>query len=115
VEKGETAMNELAQRLSQGDHPVEVSLKPEKTVAAFKESINRGYVHIKFTNTRGGTDLGIKLNQEASNLNSADFENQVGEVHLVGDLILNYVRVRAVADINLKTFEGKGHLKPIEE
>jgi len=108
-------MNELVQRLSQGDHPVEASLKPEKTVAALKESIDRGYVHIKFTNTRGGTDLGVRLNQEASNLNLADFENQTGEVHLVGDLTLNYVKVRAVADIDLKTLEGKGHLEPIEE
>lgn len=30
-------MNELVQRLSQGDHPVEASLRPEKTATALKE------------------------------------------------------------------------------
>ncbi|MBR8836952.1 MAG: MbtH domain protein [Stigonema ocellatum SAG 48.90 = DSM 106950] len=107
-------MNELVQRLSQGDHPVEASLKPEKTVAAFKESIDRGYVHIKFTNTQGGTELGVRLDQQTSNLNEADFEHQVGKVHLVGNLTLNYVKVRCIADINLETLEGKGHLEPVE-
>lgn len=47
-------MNELVQRLSQGEHPVEASLRPQKTAASLKESIDRGYVHIKFTQTKGG-------------------------------------------------------------
>jgi len=107
-------MNELVQRLSQGNHPVEASLRPEKTVAALKESIDRSYVHIKFTNTKGGTELGVKLDPEASNFNSADFERQAGKVHLVGDLTLNYVKVRCIADIDLETLAGSGHLEPIE-
>jgi hypothetical protein len=107
-------MNELVQRLSQGNYPIEASLKPEKTVQALKESIHREYVHIKFTNTKGGTDLGVRLDREASNLKEADFEHETGNVHLVGDLTLNYVKVRCIADIDLKTLEGKGHLEPIE-
>ena len=107
-------MNELVQRLSQGEHPVEASLKPEKTAVAFKESIDRGYVHIKFTNTKGGTDLGVQLDSEASNLSKADFLNQKGQVHIVGNLTLNYVKVRCIADIDLATLDGKGHLEPIE-
>ena len=108
-------MNELVQRLSQGNHPVDASLRPEKTAAALKESIDRGYVHIKFTNTKGGTELGVRLDQLASNLNQADFEHQTGNVHLIGILTLNYVKVRAVADIDLKTLSGSGHLEPLEE
>lgn len=104
-------MNELVQRLSQGDQPVEASLRPDKTAAALKECIDRGYVHIKFTNTRGGTDLGVRLDPEASNFNEADFEHQTGKVHLVGNLTLNYVKVRCIADIDLTTLEGKGHLE----
>ncbi len=107
-------MNELVQRLSQGNHPVEVSLRPEKTVAAFKESIDRAYVHIKFTGPKGGTELGVKLDPDASNFTEADFEHQVGTVHLVGDLTLNYVKVKCIADIDLKTLAGSGHLEPIE-
>ncbi|GEM_PF-496679 len=108
------AVNELVQRLSQGNHPVEASLRPEKTVAALKESIDRDYVHIKFTNTKGGTDLGVRLDREASQFNEADFEQQKGKVHLVGNLTLNYVKVRCIADIDLETLTGIGHLEPIE-
>lgn len=66
-------MNELVQRLSEGEHSVEASLRSEKTATALRESIDRGYVHIKFANTNGGTDLGIRLDPEASNLQEADF------------------------------------------
>ncbi|MBW4506991.1 MAG: MbtH domain protein [Scytonematopsis contorta HA4267-MV1] len=107
-------MNELVQRLSQGKHPVEASLRPEKTATALKESIDRGYVHIKFTNTKGGTDLGVQLDTEASSFKEADFDHQKGKVHLVGNLTLNYVKVRCVADIDLATLDGKGYLEPLE-
>jgi Core binding factor beta subunit len=107
-------MNELVQRLSEGEHPVEASLRPEKTATALKESIDLGYVHIKFTNTKGGTDLSVKLDPEASNFTEADFEHQKGKVHLVGDLTLNYVKVRCIAGIDLATLNGKGHLEPVE-
>lgn len=107
-------MNELVQRLSQGDHPVEVSLRPSKTAAALKERIDLGYVHLKFTDTKGGTDLGVRLDREASNLSQANFEQQTGKAHLVGDLTLNYVKVRCVADLDLETLEGTGHLEPVE-
>ncbi|GAA6614827.1 MbtH domain protein [Scytonema sp. NUACC26] len=107
-------MNELVQRLSQGEHSVEVSLRPLKTATALKESIDRGYVHIKFTQTKGGTDLGVRLDTEASNWSEADFTQSTGKFHLVGNLTLNYVKVRCIADISLETLEGKGHLEPIE-
>lgn len=108
-------MNELVQRLSQGNHPVEASLRPKKTATAFKESIDRGYVHIKFMNTQGGTELGMRLDTKASNWQEADFESETGKVYLVGNLTLNYEQVRCIADIDLKTLEGKGHLEPVSE
>jgi hypothetical protein len=107
-------MNELVQRLSQGNHPVEASLRPARTAAALKESIDRGYVHIKFTNTQGGTDLGMQLDRDASNLADANFEQQTGSAHLVGNLTLNYVKVKCIADIDLNTLAGTGHLEPVE-
>jgi hypothetical protein len=107
-------MNELVQRLSNGSHPVEASLRPERTAAALKEGIDRGYVHIKFTNTQGGTDLGMRLDPAASDLSQANFEQQTGNLHLVGSLTLNYVPVRCIADLDLKTLSGQGHLEPVE-
>ena len=48
-------MNDLVQRLSEGQHPIEVTVRPERTIQAFKECLDRDYVHVKFTATRGGT------------------------------------------------------------
>jgi hypothetical protein len=69
-----------------------------------------GYVHVKFTETKGGTELGVRLDRETTDLSKADFENGKGKAHLEGDLTLDYVKVRCIADINLKTLTGKGHL-----
>lgn len=106
--------NELVNRLCEGDHRVEASLRPEKTVQILKERIDMGHIHIKFTDTRGGTELGVRLDRDASDLSKADFEAGTGTVHLEGTLTLNYVPVRCIADIDLASFEGKGHLVSLD-
>jgi len=111
----ESTMDDLVQRLATGSHPVEVSLRPTKTVKILQECIDRGYVHIKFPATKGGTELGVRLDQDASDLSQADFEHQTGTAHLVGGLTLNYVKVRCIADIDLTTLTGQGHLEVIED
>jgi hypothetical protein len=45
---------------------------------------------------------------------AANFDTETGNVHLVGNLTLNYVKVQCIADIELKTLEGKGRLVPVE-
>jgi hypothetical protein len=104
-------MSELVQRLATGRHQVEVSLRPQKTIGALKECLDRGYVHVKFTETRGGTELGIALDRERSRLNEADFDAATGSVTLVGRLSLDFVPVTCVADIDLATLAGHGHLE----
>jgi len=104
----------LVDRLCEGGHPVEVGLRPERTVKLFKEAIDRKYVHIKFTDTKGGTELGFPLDQDTSNFSAADFENGKGTVHVEGKLTLDYVKVRCVADIDLSTLKGTGHLVNVE-
>jgi uncharacterized protein YbdZ (MbtH family) len=104
----------LVERLCEGDHPVEVGLRPEKTIKLFKEAIDRNYVHIKFTKTRGGTELGIRLDRDACEFSQADFENGTGTAHVEGGLTLDYVKVRCIADIDISTLEGKGHLVKVE-
>lgn len=100
----------LVDKLCEGDHPIIASLRPEKTVQAFKERLDLGYVHIKFTETKGGTELGIRLDREATDLSELDLENQTGKAHLEGELTLDYVKVRCIADIDLPTLAGKGRL-----
>ena len=104
----------LVDRLCEGDHAVEVGLRPEKTLKFFKEAIDRDYVHIKFTQTKGGTELGFRLDRSASDFSAADFENGVGIVHVEGNLTLDYVKVKCVADIDLSKLQGKGRLVKVE-
>ena len=106
-------MNELVERLSKGDHPVAFG-RGEDTAKDLKERIDRGFVLVKFTGTQGGTELGLSLDKNATDVSGADFEQTTGTVHLVGDLILNYERVRCIADIDLATLKGTGHLEHIE-
>src|SRR5262244_3318571 len=97
-------MNDLVQRLSEGDHPVTVG-GPKPSLEEFRKRVEEmGYVFIKFTGTRGGTDLGMRVDKGAT-----------GVVHVEGTLILNYVKVRCVADINLEILNGTGHLVVLEE
>jgi len=105
----------LVTRLSQGSHPVVAGLRPEKSVQALKEAIDRGYVHVKFTDTRGGTELGVRLDPAACDVSRADFANQSGTVYLEGGLTLDYVKVRCIAAIDLTTLAGQGHLKILAE
>ena len=106
-------MDELVQRLSKGDHPI-VTRRAD-SVEELKQSIDRGYVLVTFTDTRGGTELGVRLDDALTDLGKADFERGTGAVHLVGNLTLNYVKVRCVADVDLATLEGKGHLEILEK
>lgn len=106
--------SDLVRRLCEGDHPVEASLRPEKTVQLFKERLDMGYLHIKFTDTKGGTELGVRLDPDAIDVSRADFDSGNGTVHLEGTLVLNYVPVRCIADIDLASLAGHGHLLSIE-
>jgi hypothetical protein len=107
-------MNDLVRKLCEGDHPVEVSLRPNKTVEALKEWIDRKYVHIRFTDTKGGTELGFALAPEVTDIRQADFDKGSGSVRLGGSLTLDYVKVRCIADIELETLSGRGHLETIQ-
>jgi len=106
-------MDQLVQRLSEGDHPVVA--RRAKSAAELKQSIERGYVLVTFTDTRGGTELGVRLDEALTDLSGADFDDGTGSVHLAGNLILNYVKVRCVVDIDLAKLEGQGHLEILEQ
>src|SRR6478672_11514242 len=106
--------DDLVDKLSEGDHPVEVGLRPERTVKLFEGAIDRDYVHVKFLDTRGGTELGVRLDRPLCDFSKADFEAGTGSVHVEGGLTLNYVKVRCIAEIDLGTLEGKGYLVKVE-
>ena len=104
----------LVERLCEGDHPVAAGLRPERTVQLFKEAIDRNYVHVKFTDTRGGTELGVRLDPDSCDFTRADFDNGQGVVHLEGGLTFDYVKLRCISDIDLLSLEGTGRVVRVE-
>jgi hypothetical protein len=108
-------MNDLVRFLCREDHPVEVALKPQMSVEALRERIELGHIHIRFMDTKGTTELGVRLDRRLTELDKADFGRKEGHVKLVGDLTLDYVRVRCSADIELPALKGKGRLEVLSE
>lgn len=104
----------LVDRLCAGDHPITVALRPEPSVKAFKEAVDGGYLRVKFTNTTGGTELGFKVDKDASDLSEANFNEGIGQARVVGGLSLDYTKVRCVANIDLQTLAGLGHLEKVD-
>ncbi len=108
-------MNELVQHLAQGEHPITVG-GPKPSREDFHKRIEDiGYIFIKFTATQGGTDLGVQVEKTATDLTRANFADGIGIAHVEGTLTLNYVKVRCIAEVELSTLNGTGHLVILEE
>jgi hypothetical protein len=103
-------MNYLTERLSV-DQPIILG-GSDPTVEELRERAGEmGYVLIKFTETRGVTELGFPLDRAATDLSGADFDEGTGAMHVEGDLVLNGDVVRCIADIDLATLTGTGRLR----
>jgi hypothetical protein len=106
-------MDDLTERLTHAGNAVVVG-GPEPSLADLRRRVNElGYVFVKFTGTAGGTDLGVALDRDATDVSSADFEVGSGSVHIEGNLVLNDDPVRCVADIDVASLAGTGHLVPL--
>jgi hypothetical protein len=102
-------MNELTERLTV-EQPV-VMGGTDPTLEELRDRTGEmGYVLVRFTQTRGGTELGFPLDRAATHLAGADFDAGTGTVHVEGHLILNGDPVRCIADLDLATLEGTGRL-----
>jgi len=107
-------MKELVQRLTERTQAVVVG-GPQPSLEDFQKRLtDPGYVFIKFTETQGGTDLGVSVDAGATDLSQADFGQRRGLAHIEGNLTLNYVKVRCIADIDLATLNGSGRLIALE-
>jgi hypothetical protein len=102
-------MDELTERLTT-DQPVIIGGAEPTVEELHRRTGEMGYVLVKFTETRGGTELGFPLDRDATDLSAADFGEGIGTVHVEGSLILNDDPVRCIADIDLATLRGTGHL-----
>ena len=100
-------MNELTERLTV-DQPI-IMGGADPTVEELRERTGEmGYVLVKFTETRGGTEFGCPLDLDATDISGADFDEGTGSVYVEGHLVLNDDPVRCIADIDLATLKGTG-------
>lgn len=104
--------NELVKKLSSGTHEISFEDRVLDKLEV-KKRLSDGFVFVKFLQTRGGTELGINLIADESDLSMANFESETGLLHLVGTCELNYYNVKCIADIDLKTRKGNGYLRII--
>lgn len=103
-------MNELTERLIV-DQPI-IMGGADPTVEELRERTGEmGYVLVKFTETRGGTELGFPLDRDATDISGANFDEGTGSVHVEGHLTLNDDHVRLIANIELATLKGTGRLR----
>lgn len=107
-------MSELVERLSQGDHKITYRAKRDDARTELRAAIEREYVHVLFTETQGGTELGFTVDSARSDLSDAYWEAGEGSIHLEGELSLDGVPVRCVADLDLRTVEGTGRLEILD-
>ena len=105
-------INELVKRLSEGKHEVVIGHRDEP-YEEIKERIEDGYIHIKFTQTRGGTELGINVDLNSTNIQDLDFTKGEGLLHIEGTTNVNYNAVKLIADIDLASRKGEGYLQII--
>lgn len=108
-------INELVQRLSEGKHEVILEDRND-SYEDIKNRIESGFVHIKFTKTKGtGTEIGINVDLSKTDLKKVDFDKKEGKLHIEGTTNLNYNKVRCIAEVDLLTKIGEGYLEIIEE
>ncbi len=103
-------MNDLTERLTVNQPVVMGGVDP--TVEELRNRTGEmAYMLVRFTQTRGGTELGFPLDPDTTDLSGANFEDGTGSVHVEGHLTLNGDPVSCIADIDLATLKGTGRLK----
>jgi hypothetical protein len=105
-------MSELIRRLAE---PQRVRVENVSGFSELKEVIERGVISIRFTETRGGTCLTVRLDPRRSELGSADFTSGAGSVRLIGTLVLDFNEVEITAEVDMNTLEGLGHVRVVAD
>jgi hypothetical protein len=102
-------MDDLTERLTK-EQPV-VMGGTDPTVEELRNRTGEiGYMLVKFTETRGGTELSFPLDRDTADLSAANFDEGTGTVHVEGSVILNGDPIRCIADIDLATLKGTGRV-----
>ncbi|OJW46877.1 MAG: hypothetical protein BGO67_04135 [Alphaproteobacteria bacterium 41-28] len=107
-------MDRLVSTLIEDKHPIELEVRTE-TLSELSERIKGGFVFINFTDTQGGTEIGIELDESSKKLTDTILKKDIGTLKIVGTCEINYHKVKCHAEINLKTRQGLGYLELIDD
>lgn len=103
-------MSDLVRRLAQ-EQAVEVIVAPGDPGEQLKAAVDRGYLHVQFSGTRGGTRLGVRIDPGRSGAADIDWQAGRGRLDIVGQLTLDDVPVQCRASIDVSTLRGVGRLE----
>jgi hypothetical protein len=93
----------LVEKLLAARHPI--ALIRYKNVGDVRDAIARGLVLVKFTDTHGGTELGVQVKNGRD-----DIAMTAGEIKLDGFLTLDYRQLACTIHIDPVTLKGYGSL-----
>jgi hypothetical protein len=102
--------DDLVRRLSTGRHPLNASRAA--SAEDVRKSLQRGFILLRFPETRGGTELKVAVDERRSILTEGDFAAGRGTIQLVGHLSLDDQDVELHATLDLATLQGHGALSP---
>lgn len=91
--------------------PVEFESRTDALEELKERLLDMKFVFITFPETKGGTELGINVDMDLTDVKNADFTRGTGTIHVVGTCELNYQKVRCIAEIDLSTKKGMGYLE----
>lgn len=104
------AIESLPIRLSRQPQPVELILRSERSSDGVIQQLKSRCIHIRFTGTRGGTDLALAISETDAQRYMDQISSGEKRLHITGDLTLDYVPARCVAEIDLSKFAGTAQL-----
>ncbi|MEA5522336.1 hypothetical protein [Limnoraphis robusta] len=107
-------MDDLVKRLL-NKQPINFESRSHSMQEIKQRLIDMKFVFITFTQTNGGTELGINVDSDLTDISNADFDKQEGIIRVSGTCKLNYQKVRCIAEINLSTKQGTGYLETLYE
>lgn len=108
-------MTELVQRLLRVQQRIELGLRPEKSIEVLRECIGRGLVHVKFLDTRGPTEVGIRLEPTGMEGITGRADESGASIRLIGSFRLDSVQIRCIAEVDLHTMMGTASLEGSDE
>ena len=91
--------------------PVEFESRTKSLDDIKKRLLETKFVFVTFPKTNGQTEIGISVDTDAINVKDADFNQGNGTISITGTCELNYQKIRCVADIDLASKKGMGHIE----